>query len=176
MNFDARLGTAYRPRGKGPILFNRFDASYQQVQGEQSNFKLVNNLALNAAIGKRTQVSVFHGIRYSHTTFFGDSFDEITNLIGGEARYDVTEKLDLGFSGSALISANGQTEYQIGPSVGYSPVNNTWISLGWNVLGFNDDDFEAAEFSRDGPFIKLRVKFDQNTARDLLKRISPTGR
>ena len=176
VNFDARLGTAYRPRGKGPILFNRFDASYQQVQGEQSNFKLVNNLALNAAIGKRTQVSVFHGIRYSHTTFFGDSFDEVTNLIGGEARYDVTEKLDLGFSGSALISANGQTEYQIGPSVGYSPVNNTWISLGWNVLGFNDDDFEAAEFSRDGPFIKLRVKFDQNTARDLLKRISPTGR
>ena len=176
VDFDARVGVAYRPRALGPVLFNRFDASYQEVQGDTTSWKLVNNLALNAAIGKRTQVSVFHGIRYSRSTFFGESFNELTNLIGGEARYDVTERLDLGFSGSALISGNGQTEYQIGPSVGYSPADNTWISLGWNVLGFNDNDFEAAEFSRDGPFIKLRVKFDQHTARDLLKRISPTGR
>ena len=176
VRFDARVGAAYRPRAKGPVIFNRLDASYQEVQGTSSDWKLVNNLALNAIIGKRTQVSVFHGIKYSRATFFGDSFNELTNLIGGEARFDVTERLDLGFSGSALISQNGQTEWQIGPSVGYSPAQNTWISLGWNVLGFNDNDFEAAEFSRDGPFIKLRVKFDQNTAQDLLKRISPTGR
>ena len=88
----------------------------------------------------------------------------------------MTRKIDLGLSGSALISDSGQTDYQIGPSVGFSPVENTWLTLGWNVKGFNDNDFEAAEFTRDGPFIKLRVKFDQHTARGLLDRISPRGR
>ncbi len=177
LRFDSRLGLAYRPRANnGPVIFNRFDASYNRVTGQSETFKLVNNFAINSYIGKRTQLTAFHGFKYNKSNFLGDSFDSVTNLIGGEVRYDVTRKIDLGLSGSALISDSGQTDYQIGPSVGFSPVENTWLTLGWNVKGFNDNDFEAAEFTRDGPFIKLRVKFDQHTARGLLDRISPRGR
>jgi uncharacterized repeat protein (TIGR01451 family) len=170
---DARLGLAWRPRGKGAVIFNRFDASYDEATGQSETWKVVNNFGINAVLRERFQVSAFYGFKYSESEFFGDRFNEITQLVGGEARFDVTERLDLGLSGSALISQNGQTDFQIGPSVGYSPVDNTWISLGWNIEGFRDDDFEAAEFSRDGPFIKLRVKFDQNTASGLLDRILP---
>ncbi|MEO1419896.1 MAG: hypothetical protein AAFU66_02950, partial [Pseudomonadota bacterium] len=81
----------------------------------------------------------------------------------------------VGFSGSALISQSGQTDFQYGPNVGVSPAENVWVSLGYNVAGFNDNDFEAAEFSRRGPYIKLRIKFDQHTAKGLLDRISPRG-
>jgi len=176
LRFDARLGLSYRPRAKGVVVFNRLDTSYNETTGVSKDWQVVNNIAFNAELGKRTQLSVFHGIKYNKTTFQGDSFDSLTNLIGGEVRYDVTRKIDVGLSGSALISDSGQTDYQIGPSVGFSPVDNTWISLGWNIAGFRDDDFEAAEFTRDGPFIKLRVKFDQNTARGLLDKISPRGR
>jgi len=176
LRFDARLGLSYRPRAKGVVVFNRLDSSYNEVTAQSRDWQVVNNIALNAELGKRTQVSVFHGIKYNQSNFQGDSFDSLTNLIGGEVRFDVTRKIDLGLSGSALISDSGQTDYQIGPSVGFSPVDNTWISLGWNVKGFRDNDFEAAEFSRDGPFIKLQVKFDQHTARGLLDRISPRGR
>ena len=177
LRFDARLGLAYRPRAnKGPVIFNRLDTSYDEVSGQSETWKLVNNFAINSYIGKRAQVTAFHGFKYNQSNFLGDSFDSVTNLIGGEVRYDVTRKIDLGLSGSALISDSGQTDYQIGPSVGFSPVDNTWLTLGWNVKGFNDNDFEAAEFTRDGPFIKLRVKFDQHTARGLLDKISPRSR
>jgi len=176
LRFEARLGASYRPRANGAVIFNRFDVSFNEIDGVSRDWKLVNNFGVNAQLGKRTQLALFHGIKYSQTNFFGDSFNELTNLVGGEVRFDVTKKIDLGLSGSALISQSGQTDYQIGPSVGFAPVDNTWISLGWNVKGFKDNDFEAAEFSRDGPFIKLRVKFDQHTARGLLDRISPRGR
>jgi len=56
-----------------------------------------------------------------------------------------------------------------------SPVDNIWLSAGYNVEGFKDDDFEAAEYSRKGAYLQLRVKFDQNTAKGLLRRISPSA-
>ncbi|MEO9970035.1 MAG: carboxypeptidase-like regulatory domain-containing protein [Hyphomonadaceae bacterium] len=176
LSVDARFGAAWRPRGKGAVVFNRFDASYENVTGQSSTWKLVNNFGINAVLAERFQVAGFYGFKYSESDFFGDSFSEVTQLVGGELRYDVTKRVDVGLSGSALISQNGQTDFQIGPSVGYSPVENTWISLGWNIDGFRDDDFEAAEFTRDGPFIKLRVKFDQHSVRNLLDRVSPRGR
>ena len=172
LGLDARLGLAWRPRGKGTVIFNRLDAAYDETSGQSEVWKVVNNFGVNTVVGERLQLAGFYGFKYSETEFFGDRFNEITQLVGGEVRFDVTKRLDIGLSGSALISQNGQTDYQIGPSVGYSPVDNTWISLGWNIEGFSDDDFEAAEFTRDGPFIKLRVKFDQNTAREFLDRIS----
>lgn len=176
VRFETRLGTSYRPRAEGVVVFNRFDATYNEAQGRSREWKIVNNLGVNLQLSDRAQLAIFHGFKYSESEFIGDRFNEVTNLVGGEIRVDVTRKFDLGLSGSALISGNGQTDFQIGPSVGYSPVKNTWVSLGWNIEGFRDDDFEAAEFSRDGPFIKLRVKFDQHTARGLLDRISPRGR
>lgn len=175
-SFNARLGVSYRPRGNGVVVYDRLDVSHDEVFSQSTNWKIVNNLGVNAQLTDRLQVAAFHGFKYSRSNFAGDTFDEVTNLVGGELRFDVTKKIDLGLSGSALISGNGQTDYQIGPSVGIAPADNVWMSLGWNVKGFRDNDFEAAEFSRDGPFIKLRVKFDQHTARGLLDRISPRGR
>ncbi|MEL7452160.1 MAG: hypothetical protein AAGJ50_02140, partial [Pseudomonadota bacterium] len=173
---DARLGVSWRPRGEGPIVYNRFDVSHQDVFSQSTNWRVVNNLGVNALVTNRTQVAAFYGFKYVRGNFLGDEFDEVTQLIGGELRHDITKKIDLGFSGSALISQNGQTDFQFGPTIGFSPADNVFVSLGWNIEGFNDRDFEAAEFSRDGPFVKLRVKFDQHTARGLLERIAPRGR
>jgi len=52
-------------------------------------------------------------------------------------------------------------------------VNNVWLSLGYNFNGFDDDDFEAARYTREGLYLKLRVKFDEDTARNILDMLSP---
>ena len=59
------------------------------------------------------------------------------------------------------------------PSIGYKPNKDIWVSVGWNLDGFKDDDFEAAEYSRDGPYIKMRVKFDEDSLRGLADRVIP---
>ncbi len=174
---DGRLALSYRPRGKGPVIFNRLDISHDEVFSQSTNWKIVNNFGINAPIGKRAQVAGFYGVKYDVSSFEGDQFSGVTQLVGTEVRFDVTRRIDLGFSGSALYAANsGTLDYSYGPSIGVSPAENTWISFGWNFAGFEDRDFDAAEFANEGPFVKLRIKFDQNTAAGLLNLISPRGR
>ena len=74
-----------------------------------------------------------------------------------------------------LTSEDAGTSYSWGPSIGVSPIDNVWVSAGYNFQGFKDDDFEAAEYSREGVYLQMRIKFDQNTASGLLRRISPSA-
>ncbi|MEM9670527.1 MAG: hypothetical protein AAF950_16525 [Pseudomonadota bacterium] len=172
-NADVRLGASWRPRGEGPIVYNRFDVSHTEVTDQLKTWRVINNVGVNALVTKRTQLAAFYGVKYTRSNFVGDSFDEVTHLVGGDVRHDITRRLDVGFSGSALITQSGEQDFQYGPNIGVSPAENVWITLGYNFEGFNDRDFEAAEFSRKGPFIKFRIKFDQHTAKGLLRRISP---
>jgi len=172
---DARFGASWRPRGEaGLIAFNRFDIKSEETDGEFKSWKAINNLALNAMIDERVQVSLNHGFKYASFEADGITNNGVTQLLGAEARLDITKNIDVGFQGTALYSHNsGTVEYSYGPSLGVSPAKNVWISAGWNFDGFHDDDFAAAEFTNEGPYIKLRIKFDQNTAKGLLQKVSP---
>ena len=131
---------------------------------------------MNTLINDRLQLSANYGIKYNKTEVNGQTLDSVTHLLGAETRFDLTEKIDLGLRGQVLANSDfSEAQYSFGPSIGVSPVDNVWISLGYNLEGFRDDDFEAAEYSRDGVFLKFRVKFDQDTADGLLRRISPTA-
>jgi uncharacterized repeat protein (TIGR01451 family) len=172
--FDGRLGLAWRPRDEGLILLNRFDVGYQDTVSGGTTLKVVNNLAANAQITDRWQIAANHGIKYVETRLGDVNYSGTSHLLGGETRYDVTEHIDLGLNGSVIYSGSSDTmNYAYGPSIGVSPIDNVWISLGYNVTGFKDDDFSAAEYSQKGAYLKFRLKFDQNAARGLLDIISP---
>ncbi len=173
---DVRLGASLRPRDEDLVIFNRFDVSHQDTAGGLVDTKFVNNLAANTWINDRWQVTGNWGVKYSETDLGGESFDNWTNLFGAETRLDITRRIDLGLRGQAMVqSGTDAIQYSYGPSIGVSPAKNIWASVGYNVEGFRDDDFEAAEYSRQGPYVTLRLKFDQHTARGLLRRISPTA-
>jgi len=172
--FEVRLGASWRPQDDGVVIFNRLDVKQQSVDLETTSWKAVHNFALNAQASERLQLSVNHGLKYSAFSAAGAELSGVTQLGGFEARYDVTERIDIGLQAQALYSWNsGALDYSWGPSVGVSPAKNVWLSLGYNVAGFEDRDFAAADYSASGPYLKLRIKFDQHTARGLLDAISP---
>ena len=171
---DIRLGGAWRPRDEDTIIFDRFDVSHRNTEFGESETKIVNNLAVNTMIADRLQVSGNYGVKNVRTEIAGQKLESWVHLLGAEARFDVTERVDIGLRGSLLTSkGTDSAQYSFGPSIGVSPVKNLWLSAGYNVEGFSDDDFEAAEFTRQGAYLQLRFKFDQDTARGLLRRISP---
>ncbi|MEM9225437.1 MAG: hypothetical protein AAGA24_02905, partial [Pseudomonadota bacterium] len=171
-SMDLRLGAAWRPRGDGPVVFNRFDIGHDETEGEFLQTKAVNNLTVNTQWSERLQTAIFHGLKYTQTRFEDDEVSGFTNLIGGELRYDLTTEIDLGVRASWWGSdATSTADWSFGPSVGFSPEKNIWVSLGWNIEGFEDEDFEAASYSRQGPYIKLRTKFDQDTLKSLIGRL-----
>ena len=61
-----------------------------------------------------------------------------------------------------LHSVNSSVmRYSSGFSIGHSVFENTWLSVGYNVSGFEDDDFTAADYTAQGPYVKFRMKLDQ---------------
>jgi hypothetical protein len=48
-----------------------------------------------------------------------------------------------------------------GPSIGIRPFDNGWLQLGWNMVGFHDRDFSEERYTRSGPYVTMRLKFDQ---------------
>ncbi len=171
---DLRLGAAWRPRGEETIVFDRFDVSHNKNARGEAETKIVNNLAINQMITDRLQATANYGVKHVRAEIAGQKLKSWNHLLGGEARFDVTERIDIGLRGSFLKSSGTKSmQYSYGPSVGISPAKNIWLSAGYNVQGFKDDDFEAAEYSRKGVYLQMRIKFDQNTARGLLRRISP---
>lgn len=169
---DVRIGAAWRPRGEGLVVLNRLDIGTSNEDGVQDRSKIVNNLAVNAMVTDQTQVSLYYGIKHVATEFAGAEASGTTHLLGAEVRHDVTKKVDVGLQTTwASSDASGTQAWSFGPSIGLTPKENVWVSVGWNVSGFDDEDFEAAKYRQEGPYIKLRAKFDQNTAKSLINSL-----
>jgi uncharacterized repeat protein (TIGR01451 family) len=172
---EVRLGLAYRPFASRWIVLDRLDFLFEENRGDDFNFdswRLVNNLNANYKLNRRTQLSLQYGAKYVRETIDGDDFSGFTDLYGMEGRYDLTERWDVGVRGSALHSwSSGLFDYSSGISVGCNVVENVWVSAGYNFIGFQDEDFSRADFTAQGPFVKFRLKFDQNSVRDLLKQL-----
>ena len=149
------------------------------VANDARSRRLINNLSLNRVSREwtgedrkgnlfrryeRNQWSLYHGAKYALDTYDGVEYSGFTDMWAVEVRHDIRPWLDIGLQASALNAwSAGAHAYSFGPQVGASPVKNGWITLGWNIRGFTDQDFDAARYSAQGPYLQLRFKFDQNT-------------
>jgi uncharacterized repeat protein (TIGR01451 family) len=144
------------------------------ARGEGVTSKVINNLAVNFDSDRgdhkpgAVQASLYHGAKVVRGRYDGDVRTNVVQVLSAEARLDLTRKIDLGVNLSVRHAGkSGGTAYAAGPSFGISPAENTWISVGYNVVGYHDPDFDAAGYSRKGFYVTARVKFDQNTFANL---------
>jgi uncharacterized repeat protein (TIGR01451 family) len=172
LNGDVRLSLARRPKNAEWIVLDRLDIKFQDqsdAEGSSRNRSIVNNFNANYKPQDRLQLALQYGAKYVFDTIDGDDYTGYTDLTGIEARYDLAARWDIGVQADLLHSwQTGQFDHRLGLSVGYTVVKNTWLSLGYNLTGFKDEDFSEADYTAQGPYIKFRVKFDQQTARQLV--------
>jgi uncharacterized repeat protein (TIGR01451 family) len=172
-NGDIRIGFAYRPFETRIIMLERFDFLRADQQGaalSYENWRLVNNFVMNLRADSRTQVSIQYGAKYVQEAIEKDDYRGYTDLTGIEGRYDITKSWDVGLRVSMLHSWGlDQKSYGSQASVGYTAAKNLWVSIGYNFEGFKDRDFSRSEFTSQGLFVKLRMKFDQLSAAEAVK-------
>lgn len=175
-NAELRFGFVWRPEGARLIILDRLDLIWEDETGSGGSAesrRIVNNANFNYRLGTKTQVDVKYGAKYVLAGFSGDRHSGFTDFLGISARYDISPKWDIGFSGGILHGwGAGLYEYTAGPSVGTTLVDNVWVSLGYNFSGFEDEDFSSAGFTAQGPYIQFRIKFDQQTAKEMVKLFS----
>ncbi len=160
---DGVAGT-YSPFGNAGLL----------VSGNAKSWRIINSIALNRVGGskggleQRSQLALFYGSKYVLSRFDAQDFTGYTHMLGLEVRLDLTSWLDIGLSGSSRHAfETGSFAFALGPTIGISPLTNAWISLGYNIVGFRDRDFEGARYTREGFYIMMRIKLDQQTPQDL---------
>ncbi len=168
-----RLAAAYRPRAGKIILLDRFDLSRLSdgAAGEETR-KLVNNATLNWRPAPDIQWSFLWGLRLTEEEISGSALSSHLDLLALEGRHDLGDSWDVGARLSLLRSADdGTAEYGAGASLGWLLADNLWVSFGYNFAGFEAPDFTDAEATSAGPFVKLRWKFDQLTAREAIRAL-----
>ena len=84
------------------------------------------------------------------------------HLISFRATYDVTKRLDLGLNTAVLFSGQWRSlQFALGPEIGFTIKRNLRLGLGYNFTGFRDRDLSAEEYTQQGVYLALRLKFDE---------------
>lgn len=171
---DLRVGAAWRPSQASWLWLARLDLVVDEVSGglfESTERKLVLNSNANWQPQPHSQLTLQLGLKHVDQTIDGDDYSATTALLGAEYRRDLFERFDVGVRGAVRKSFDAEVmRYSAGLSVGVNPLHNVWLSLGYNVVGFEDDDFSAAEYTRKGSYLKLRLKLDQDLFRRFFGR------
>jgi hypothetical protein len=129
---------------------------------------VVNNLHANRQLTPDLQFGFQYGVRYVSSTFEDEQYSGISDIAGFDLRRQLTRRFDLGGHVAALHSWESNVlDYSAGFDVGTTFAKNVWISVGYNFAGFRDDDFSASRHTAQGPYLKIRIKADQDTFRDL---------
>lgn len=170
---------AYRPVGSRWIVLYRLDLKDEardDALGKYESARIVNNLNASWQLDRATQIGLQYGARYVRNTRAGERYSGFSDLYGADLRRDLSARFDVGLHGTFLNSWNANvSDFAVGVDVGWTVVRNVWISVGYNLQGFRDSDFEANRYTAQGPFIKFRMKADQDTFKDLsLDRLRPT--
>jgi uncharacterized repeat protein (TIGR01451 family) len=137
------------------------------ISGDARSRRLINSFSVNRTSG-RSEISVFWGSRYVSETFADQDVGGWSNVVGADFRFDLSGTIDLGIAGTVRGGLGGDSAaWSAGPSLGFTPFENGWVSIGWNLAGFHDRDFEEARYTRSGPYATMRFKFDQLTLQSL---------
>jgi hypothetical protein len=150
------------PVGGAPLLVN----------GDVKSRRIINSLSVNyTPIDKdegefieRGEYSFFWGTRYNTDRFGPDDVKGWSNVVGADLRFDLSDVADVGASGTARIGTGGKNiAWSGGPTLTVAPFENANITLGYNIVGFEDRDFEESRYTRSGPFLTFKIKFDQQS-------------
>lgn len=172
LDADISLSLGYRPTSSHWITLDRLEYKHDEEKSalgfKLRQRKLINNVVTNYKPNHENQLSIHHGVKYVIDNFAGDEYNGMTHLLGAEYRHDFTKTIDFGTHVHTLYSGNSKNySYSTGVSVGFQLARNIWLSLGYNLDGFDDRDFSDAGYTAQGAYIQFRMKFDQNSGAEI---------
>lgn len=187
---QAEISWAHRPADSQWAILNKAEFRYDAVRdavageagpiggaplnidGDAKSRRVINSLSVNYTpiddldgnFVERGEYALFWGTRYSTDRFGPDDVEGWSNVVGVDAKFDFSKFADFGAAGTVRIGTGGKNiAYSVGPVLTVAPIQNSNISVGYNVVGFNDRDFEESRYTRSGPYVTLKLKFDQNS-------------
>lgn len=156
------VGLAYRP-----LLSNRFNALAKLEYKHESNSSATPAFREDAwifageGVWQATPRLQLAG-KYAGKWVTDGEFSAYTDLISGRFVYDLTDRWDVGAEYRVLTSHQVNSRLQGGAiEVGYRVIKNLWVAAGYSFDKF-DADLAGDSYQGEGPYLKLRLKFDES--------------
>ena len=115
-------------------------------------------------------ISGLYGARFQCEFLAARTYESFTDRTGLEARTFFRRRWDAGLRTSWLHGwTAGVSEWSSGLSCGYKLLEDVWLSVGYNFTGYVDRDLGAGEYTAHGPYFRFRVRFNQESTREMLR-------
>jgi hypothetical protein len=121
-------------------------------------------------------VSGRYAAKWSSDKSNGISSKYRAQVVGARATWEFATRWDVGVVSSVLFGNDTQSrQYGVGLELGYLVASNLWVSAGYNVFGYKDADMAGADYTAQGPYVRLRYKFDETLFADASNKNKPAG-
>jgi uncharacterized repeat protein (TIGR01451 family) len=117
------------------------------------NYQVDADWVINGRYGIKRAVDYAAGIITPYTA----------QILGARSVWDLNAHWDAGLQYFIETGDIGASRQQaVGGEVGYLVMENVWLSIGYNLLGFRDPDLASEDYTQRAFYLRLRVKFDEN--------------
>ncbi len=159
------LGVARRPLGGNRYHFlglyqwveerNQDDLDMRRVHlfSTHHNLRVNRDVVLSGNLAAKWQTVELADVELNSTT----------QLAGLRTLWDLTRRLDVDVHGGCLSTGYGDSvRYAAGVGLYFNVVQNVRIGVGYNLVGFRDDDLDQERYWNEGLNLGLRVKMDEH--------------
>jgi len=163
----AQSGAAYRPvqtnvwNALGRIEYKRDADSTLGAGLMRDESAWIISSHVNVQPDRRWLVTGRYAAKWATDRSNGLDSKSFTQLAGARSTWDLTERWDIGLQGYRLWG-DGAAENAVGVEVGYLAWKNLWLSLGYNIKGFNAAELAGEAYTQRGLYLRMRFKFDEN--------------
>jgi uncharacterized repeat protein (TIGR01451 family) len=148
----------------------KYEYKLERDDGLAALKRQVHTVAVNAnwQPTRETVFSARYAAKLALDRSAGEPSRAVGQLLSGRVTHQISADWDIGATAQVLVSgAERARQFGAGIEAGYQLRTNTWVSAGYNLLGFRERDL-ADNASARGVYLRLRMKFDEHTLENLL--------
>ena len=149
----------------------KYEYKLERDDGLAELKRQVHTVALNAnwQPTRETLFSARYAAKLALDRSAGAPSRAVGQLVSGRVTHQINADWDVGASAQVLLSGSERArQFGAGVEAGYQLRTNTWVSAGYNLLGFRERDLAGQDATAKGFFVRLRMKFDERTLEGLL--------
>ena len=123
------------------------------ILSTHQNYQFRRDLTLSARLAGKLQTQVIDS----------RSFDSTSQLVGGRLSWGINRRWDIDLRMGLLSADLGEDlRHSVGVGANYLINKNLRFGLGFNFVGFRDDDLDAQKYHAEGVYFGLQYKFDES--------------
>lgn len=154
------LGLAYRESESSRYnSLNKYELNYSKNIIDD-NYKQIANIlrsSHNYRFNTEFDGTLTFGVKNIDTVYEEIESNYTAYLIAGGLSYNIYKNWTTGINMSTIFDSDKNSDYGIGFEVGHIFKSNLWLSLGYNIVGFKDRDFDPTGELNQGLYIRFRM-------------------